>query len=423
MDTFSLPAHLSRRRWSLFAVLALIYMLVYFYRVSLAVIAGDVSQDLQLTPEELGTLSGILFYVYALAQLPLGPLIDRFGGRLVISGCGLLTTAGGLLFSQAQSLNAAMIARMLIGVGTASVLMATFAIFSRWYSRQEFGRASSLMIAFGNLGNLCGTAPLALGVAAVGWRQSFLFIAVLQGIATLFIFILVRDRPPLPVAAVGGEAPRKIGIFAAWRMIFSSGSFWLLGMLCFFWYGNYLAIQGLWGGPYLRELMGLSREKTGQMLMYVSIGFVIGSYCSDACVRRFFAGSQKWMLIVGSSFLALLMTAFLGWGEVLPPWLLALTLLLLGLAVSSGVLIYPIIRASFPVSIVGTALTSLNFFVLLGAAVTQQVMGMIIGAQTPLGVTPPPAAYHSAFLLPIVGLVVAIGLYTFAHDTSKPDFR
>jgi hypothetical protein len=114
------------------------------------------------------------------------------------------------------------------------------------------------------------------------------------------------------------------------------------------------------------------------------------------------------------------MTAFLGWGELLTPWLLALTLFLLGITVSSGVLIYPIIRASFPVSIVGTALTSLNFFVLLGAAVTQQIMGMIIGAQTPVGTTSPAAAYHSAFLLPIVGLVLAIGLYTFARDTSKP---
>jgi sugar phosphate permease len=418
MDTFSLPAHLSRRRWFLFAVLALIYMLVYFYRVSLAVIAGDVSHDLHLSPEQLGTLSGILFYVYALAQLPLGPLIDRFGGRLVISGCGLLTTAGGLLFSQAQSLNAAMAARMLIGVGTASVLMATFAIFSRWYSRQEFGRASSLMIAFGNLGNLCGTAPLALGVAAIGWRSSFFCIAVLQGLATLLVFALVRDRPPVAAAATV-EAPRTIGIFAAWRMIFSSGSFWLLGLLCFFWYGNYLAIQGLWGGPYLRELMGLSREQTGQMLMFVSIGFVVGSYFSDAWVRRFFAGSQKWMLIVGQLLIAALMTAFLGWGEILPSWLLAFTLFLLGITVSSGVLIYPIIRASFPVSIVGTALTSLNFFVLLGAAVTQQVMGVIIGAQTPIGTTPPAAAYHSAFLLPIVGLVLAIALYTLAHDTSK----
>src|SRR5512146_2857139 len=95
-----LPAELARRRWRLFATLALIYILVYFYRVSLAVVAGDVSRDLRLTPQQLGTLSGILFYVYAVAQLPLGPLIDRLGGRLVISGCGVLTATGGILFSK-----------------------------------------------------------------------------------------------------------------------------------------------------------------------------------------------------------------------------------------------------------------------------------------------------------------------------------
>ncbi len=81
-----------------FAVLALIYILVYFYRVSLAVVAGDISRDLRLTPQQLGSLSGILFYVYALAQLPLGPMIDRIGGRRVISGCGVLTAIGGILF-------------------------------------------------------------------------------------------------------------------------------------------------------------------------------------------------------------------------------------------------------------------------------------------------------------------------------------
>src|SRR6266568_6865137 len=92
-----------RRRWVIFAVLALMYILVYFYRVSLAVVAGDISRELRLTPQELGSLSGVLFYVYAVSQIPLGPLIDRVGGRLVICGCGVLTTIGGLLFSQAGS--------------------------------------------------------------------------------------------------------------------------------------------------------------------------------------------------------------------------------------------------------------------------------------------------------------------------------
>ena len=109
---------LNRQRWLIFSVLALMYVLVYFYRVSLAVVAQDISRELHLSPQQLGSLSGILFFVYAVAQLPLGPMIDRLGGRLVISGCGVLTAIGGILFSQAGSLATAMAARILIGLGT-----------------------------------------------------------------------------------------------------------------------------------------------------------------------------------------------------------------------------------------------------------------------------------------------------------------
>ncbi len=63
METVTAASRFSRRRWMLFGVLALIYILVYFYQVSLAVVAGDLSRDLHLTPQQLGTLSGILFYV------------------------------------------------------------------------------------------------------------------------------------------------------------------------------------------------------------------------------------------------------------------------------------------------------------------------------------------------------------------------
>lgn len=133
----------NRQRWVIFSVLALVYILVYFYRVSLAVVADDLARELRLSAAQLGALSSILFYVYAAAQIPLGPLIDRLGSRLVIGAGSVLTAAGGVLFSQAGSMGEAMAARELIGLGTSSVLMATFTLFSRWFSRQEFGRVSA----------------------------------------------------------------------------------------------------------------------------------------------------------------------------------------------------------------------------------------------------------------------------------------
>lgn len=418
-----MPEHSRKRRqrWIIFSVLALMYILVYFYRVSLAVVAGDISRELRLTPRQLGTLSGILFYVYAVAQLPLGPMIDRLGSRLVISGCGVLTAIGGILFSHADSLAVAMAARMLIGVGTASVLMATFTIFSHWFTKQEFGRVSGFMVAVGNLGNLSATAPLALAVAAFGWRNSFLAIGVVQALVTVLVFGMVRDRPP---AADGGDGEqsgaRPAGMFAAWREIFGNADFWLLGVISFFWYGNYLALQGLWGGPYLMEVLHLSRAATGQMLMFTSLGFISGSMVTDTIARKLLRSYKK-TLVAGQMMLLALMSGFLGVAELLPHPLLAAGFFAIGLAVSSGVMIYPIIRSMFRVEIVGTALTSLNFFVLMGAAVTQQVMGVIVGSFGREVTGTLPRAYHAAFTFPVAGLAIAIVIYLFARDYSDKE--
>jgi sugar phosphate permease len=405
-----------RQRWLIFGVLALIYILVYFYRVSLAVVARDVSRDLQLSPAQLGSLSSILFYVYAAAQIPLGPMIDRLGGRAVISGCGVLTALGGILFSQAGSLGEAMAARVLLGLGTSSVLMATFTIFSHWFTKREFGRVSGLMVAVGNLGNLGGTAPLALAVALIGWRNSFLTIGVLQALVTLLVFSLVRDRPPAGAqipGEEGGAAP--IGLLAAWKQIFGNGDFWLLAGIAFSWYGSYLAVQGLWGGPYLMEVLKFSREGTGRMLMYTSLGFISGGLVIDSVARKLLHSYKK-TLLAGQLILLLLMTGFLGWAESLPQPLLGGLFFALGLAVSSGVMIYPIIRSMFPVRIVGTALTSINFFVLMGAASMQQIMGVLLGSFVKLTPGAPAQAFHGAFQCPVAAQAVAIALFFFAKD-------
>jgi len=405
---------LRRRRWLIFFILALTYILVYFYRVSLAVVAGDISRELHLTPAQLGSLSSILFYVYAAAQIPLGPMIDRLGSRLVIGGCSVLTAIGGVLFSQAGSMGEAMVARALLGMGTSAVLMATFTIFSHWYTRQEFGKVSGLMVAVGNLGNLAATAPLALAVAFIGWRDSFLAIGVLQALVTVLVFGLVRDRPPQTTADGAEATPEKIGMIAAWKQILGNEDFWLLGGLAFAWYGNYLAVQGLWGGPYLMEVLKLTREETGRMLMYTSLGFIVGSLVVDGVARKL--RSYKKTLLGGQLLLLLLMTSFLGPAELLPPVALALLFFVLGLAVSSGVMIYPIVRSMFPVTIVGTALTSLNFFVLMGAASVQQVMGVIVGSFLSLTPQVPAQAYRAAFQFPVAVLAFAVALFFFAKD-------
>jgi len=59
--------------------LSLLFVLSQFYRASSAVIASELVRDLSLSPQDLGLLSSVFFYAFALVQIPMGMAIDRFG--------------------------------------------------------------------------------------------------------------------------------------------------------------------------------------------------------------------------------------------------------------------------------------------------------------------------------------------------------
>jgi hypothetical protein len=56
-------------------------------------------------------------------------------------------------------------------------------------------------------------------------------------------------------------------------------------------------------------------------------------------------------------------------------------------------------------------MTCVNFFLLIGAASAQHLMGLCIHSFTRLPAGYPAAAYHAAFLIPISGLAVTLALF------------
>lgn len=402
------------QRWKIFFVLAFIFTVGFFYRVSMAVVSKDLVADLGITAAELGAVSGIFFYAFAFAQLPLGPMIDRHGGRMMISIFGIATLCGSVIFALSSGYLSALAGRALLGLGTACVLMGSLKIFTNWFSSREFPKVSGLMIATGNLGSLGATAPLAYAISRFSWRPTFCVMALVQAAATIAVFLFVRDTPATGSKVIAPPLESGVSVqprvAEVWKTLSTSPDFWLVSMIAFFWYANYMVLLALWGGPYLMEGVGLSRSQSGTLLLCTSIGFISGSLFIGKVIDLW-RGSLEKTILTGQTLLLLSMTIMLGPAEHLPLAVLAVFFFIIGLVSASGTLIYPLARKLVPFSCAATAMTSVNFFLLLGAATMQHLMGFVI-SDFPRGVTGyPAAAYHAAFAIPIAGLAVTLLLY------------
>ena len=262
-----------------------------FYRVSSAVIAPDLIQAFDLNAESLGVLGGAFFYSFALMQIPMGVLLDRVGPRIVLTVFGLVGAIGAFVFAAANTFFLAMVGRILIGAGMASVLMGSFKIFVLRFSYNKFSILSGILISIGTLGSILATSPLAWLSMNIGWRQTFVIAGCATTIFALLIFWVMKENQGQAVISSGPaiDNDKKIPLKTLLHLVLGNLSFWQIGVFAFFRYGTFVALQGVWLGTYLIQIKGFSPVQAGNILMMLSIGYIAGApiagYLADRVIR------------------------------------------------------------------------------------------------------------------------------------------
>ncbi|MBI5440045.1 MAG: MFS transporter [Deltaproteobacteria bacterium] len=393
--------------WPRFWALAAMYVFSMFYRVSTAVIAVDLDQQFGLGPQRLSLLGAAFFYAFALAQLPLGPALDRWGAKRIIVSATCLGAVGSLVFAAGRTWETLLLARVLMGLGMAPVLMGSFKLFSGWFAAGAFGTVSGLMMAVGGLGGLLAASPLAALVAWAGWRASFALFGALTLAGTAVIFLCVEDPP------TGTPAAGRPGLTTGLRQVASRRNFWTMAPLALVGYASVASLQGLWAGPYFMESLGYSRQATGTILFALGLtgagGSALAGYVSDRIVR-----SRKWVVLAGSLSHALLLVPLLGPGAPRSELGWVLLFAALGLVASGRGLVYAHAKESMPPELAGTAVAAINLFIMFGPALMQQAMGTALAAR--------PGDYPAAFAIPVAALCAGSAIYAFSRDTH-PDRR
>ncbi len=400
-----------RRGWAIFGVGSAGFVLSMFYRVSTTVISPELTKDLNLTTTELGLLSSAFFYAFALCQLPLGMALDRFGSRAVGTFLNGLGVAGALLFALAQTAAQGFWARVLIGIGMSCNLMGILTLIAAWFPVSRFATLNGLFTGIGVLGTLLAATPLALLAHTLGWRKSFFLIAAVNAIQTLGFFLIVRDRPPHQ------QAPNRVmgNPFKGLKTVLSLPVYWVISASTFFRYGSFMALQGLWAGPYLMNALGVDILTTGNALLLMGVGYMIGlplfGRISDHLVR-----SRKKVIWPSFWVMALLIFSLAFFPKGIKGVWIYLWFLAMGLASAPGQIMYSHIKELVPPQVMATSMTGINLFTMLGAAFLMQAMGLVVESG-PQGLGHP-EAFRPAWYLCVVGLGLSGILYSFIPDSQ-----
>lgn len=422
---------LTKYRYLVFGILGLAYILVFFHRLSPAVVAVDMMRDLKASGTLMGLLASAYFYPYALMQIPCGLLSDSWGPRRSVTFFLLFAAAGSIGLGFSQNAAMAIVMRVFVGLGVALVFVPTLKILTNWFEPEWFVRMTGVLISLGGVGAYSAATPLALLSEALTWRGSMVAIGIFTFVVAAAVWFLVRDTPVEmgyePLASGGGQVKNQglKSLLSGMGTVLKKAYFWPMA-ICFFLSASIsLSFSGLWGGPFLMHVYGMSRTQTGAILSMMAFGLIIGapitSWLSDQVFR-----SRKKLLIFNqvTIFCLFLPLAFLT--AKFTPLLLYLWCFFYGMLVSGVIVLgYAITRELFPVEIAGTASGLVNIFPFAGAAVGQPLMGWYLDRFGAVNGVYDISAYASTFrlfLLVILGAVVAASLVRETFQTVS-EFR
>src|SRR3981081_3824873 len=264
-----------RRGLIIVTTLATAYVASHFFRASNVTIGLDLMRDLTIGPEALGALTGAFFFGFSAMQIPCGFFFDRYGPRRTVFRMLLAAVAGGTMFTLAPGWPVLLTGRALMGAGFGVMLIGSMVVISRWFPPDRFSTLSAMVMSIGLPGHPAAPPPLAWAAQAVGWRSVFGAAVVFTALAAIAVWLVVRDAPPgHPFLARTPEPPRQMlqGLMEVLR----NPRLRPILALNFCNYACTFTVQGLWGGPFLREVHGLTPIEAGNVLLVAVIAYQIG---------------------------------------------------------------------------------------------------------------------------------------------------
>lgn len=424
-------------RWPIWGILVAIYVISYFHRLALAVVAKELMADFQTTGKILGTLAALYDYSYTAMLIPVGVLADTLGPKRTTTIGTIVMGLGSIVFGLAPSVGVAYLGRVLVGLGASVVFICAIKIAANWYRMREFATMSGLTLTAGNMGGLFAATPLALLVGAIGWRNSFHLVGAVTLLFAVLCWILVKDKPTdvglpsiteieieegtLPRTAVAA-ASAKVRVKEGLKIVLLNPYTWPAFLIFFGFYSTYRAYAGLWGVPYFRDVYGIEKAQAANYMMAIALGIIVGSplagYLSDKVL------TSRRLPYSGSCLLYTLVWAiltFTGGGKPPLGWMHPLSFLF-GLLMSGFIITWACGKEVNPPQYAGIATATVNMGGFLGAAIMQGVLGAVLDKKWQ-GVVEagarvyPLEAYQAAFKVCLLTMIITTLVSLLVKET------
>ena len=406
-----------RFRWVIFASVLFTYLIISSQRTAPGLITDKLMTDFSVKASTVGLVASIQFFVYTGLQIPMGILVDRYGPNLFLISGAALTGIGTILYSLGTHAFILFLARILTGLGDATIWVSMVLILSLWFGKGGFSRLIGFAGMTGSLGFLLATVPFSAVIDSFGWRGSFLSVGILLCVWSFFLFWILVKKTKQPLLMKSTLQHEKVPVLL--RRIFLNRQAWALFLCHFGIVGGYIGFIGSWAVPYAMDGYGMTRIEASQLIMISLLGALLGAPLIGWVSS--YLGKIKRPYVVFHITVFMCWTAFLLFMGHPPRFLVIILFFFIGFGFGANSLTFAAVRKSFPVTESGTVSGFANTGGFLSAVLLPGVFGFILESVHSASGSISDGYFYGFFTPLIFSMVGLIGVLILNEEQRATD--
>ncbi len=355
------------------AILSLFFFYQYILRVFPGVMVNELRGDFSINAEQFSYFGAFYLYAYSLLQIPVGLLVDKIGVKKTVILSILICLAGTGLIVFTHNLYLAYLSRILMGIGSACAFMCTLKIVADFLPPGKRGFLNGATLTLGVVGALVAGKPLSIAMDLFGWRHALL-LTLIVGIGVLLLTIFLLKSPTIShkTESIHEEKPSIIQVM---KEILSTPMVIVYAILAVGLYTPLSVLADLWGVAYLMAKYGFARGDAAEVSMTMYIGLCIGSLLLPWLSEKYNVLNRSIRVCTYGIFFAF---ACILMAPQLPVMGITVLILLLGAFGGAEMLCFTGVILYAPKGRTGITLGITNTVNMIGGALAQQSVGLIL---------------------------------------------
>lgn len=287
------PTKRVRVRWVFIALLVIGGIVNYLDRSTLSVGNTTIAKDLHFNTIEMGLLLSAFSWPYAIANLPAGYLVDRFGAKKMYALAATLWSIVAILTSFARTFPLFYAARVALGVSESPFFTSGLKVSERWFRKDERSLPLSVINTGSQIANAIAPPLLTFLLLTMSWRGMFVIVGAF-GFIVVAVWLKVYRDPTIEeeIAIKGLEleaAATKAEKPASWSSLLKLPNTWFMVIGAFgIFYTVWVYLT--WLPSYLQTSRHFSLTQTGWIaalpFLCGIVGVLTGGLISAAAIRR-----------------------------------------------------------------------------------------------------------------------------------------